>query len=64
MVGQNDHVEKILKHQWLGKIAFDSDHEGLWGDVLLICFRILQDNAATSIWVLFAFSSRQVLRRT
>ena len=64
MVGQNDHVQKISKHQRLGRIAFDSDHEGWWGDALRICFRFLQDNAATSIWILFASSSRQVLRWT
>ena len=64
MVGQNDHVQKISKHQRLGKIGFDSDHEGWWSDVLGICFRFRQDNAATSIWVLFTSSSRQDLRRT
>ena len=46
MVGQNDHVQKILKDQWLGKIAFDSDHEGLWGDVCFgsafVSFKIMQ----------------------
>ena len=64
MVGQNDHVQKISKHQSLGKIAFDSDREGWWDDVLQICSRFLQDNAATSVWILFASSSSQVLRRT
>ena len=64
IVFQTDHVQKISRHQRLGKIAFNSDHEDWWGEVLWICFHFLQDNAATSIWVLLASSSRQILRRT